>query len=352
MAVDISPRVKSVSLEIAGRTLLLETGRLAEQAHGAVVVRYGDTMVLVTVVGEREPRDDVDFFPLTVDYEEKMYAAGKIPGGFIKREGRPTEQAILAARLTDRPIRPLFPKGYRSEVQVITTVLSADQENDPDILSIIGASAALMISPIPFEGPVGAVRVGLIDGEIVINPTLFEVIEKAILDPDLTDVPYDYVGGRDFRITKTRKGEWANYSSSSFSMKTRSLNETELMAIEKYGLFNLKEFLGRVPDSDELAALKAMLDASLRGEPYDYASFGKYYKPFSRGGSDASISEAGARQVAETVPAKPVTSETHGGEPAFQASLSPATVAAAPVTTGKPDPREIIERIRQRTAAQ
>jgi|HigsolmetaAR201D_1030396.scaffolds.fasta_scaffold03162_9 hypothetical protein len=186
----------------------------------------------------------------------------------------------------------------------------------------------------------------------VINPTLFEVIEKAILDPDLTDVPYDYVGGRDFRITKTRKGEWANYSSSSFSMKTRSLNETELMAIEKYGLFNLKEFLGRVPDSDELAALKAMLDASLRGEPYDYASFGKYYKPFSRGGSDASISEAGARQVAETVPAKPVTSETHGGEPAFQASLSPATVAAAPVTTGKPDPREIIERIRQRTAAQ
>ncbi len=181
MAVDISPRVKSVSLEIAGRTLLLETGRLAEQAHGAVVVRYGDTMVLVTVVGEREPRDDVDFFPLTVDYEEKMYAAGKIPGGFIKREGRPTEQAILAARLTDRPIRPLFPKGYRSEVQVITTVLSADQENDPDILSIIGASAALMISPIPFEGPVGAVRVGLIDGEIVINPTLSE-LENSDLD--------------------------------------------------------------------------------------------------------------------------------------------------------------------------
>jgi polyribonucleotide nucleotidyltransferase len=138
-------------------------------------------MVLVTVVGEREAREDVDFFPLTVDYEEKMYAAGKIPGGFIKREGRPTEQAILAARLTDRPIRPLFPNGYRAEVQVISTVISADQVNDPDILSIIGASAALMISPIPFEGPVGAVRVGLIDGEIVINPTL-PSLERSDLD--------------------------------------------------------------------------------------------------------------------------------------------------------------------------
>ncbi|MER3437025.1 MAG: polyribonucleotide nucleotidyltransferase [Chloroflexota bacterium] len=181
MSVDLSSRVKTVALDVAGRTLSLETGLLAEQAHGAVVVRYGDTMVLVTVVGEREAREDVDFFPLTVDYEEKMYAAGKIPGGFIKREGRPTEQAILAARLTDRPIRPLFPKGYRAEVQIISTVMSADQQNDPDILSIIGASAALMISPIPFEGPVGAVRVGLIDGEIVINPTL-QSLERSDLD--------------------------------------------------------------------------------------------------------------------------------------------------------------------------
>ena len=133
--------VNTVSLEVAGRTLSLESGLLAEQAHGAVVVRYGDTMVLAAVVGEKEARESVDFFPLTVDYEEKMYAAGKIPGGFIKREGRPTENAILAARLTDRPIRPLFPKGYRAEVQIINTVLSADQVNDPAILSIIGASA-------------------------------------------------------------------------------------------------------------------------------------------------------------------------------------------------------------------
>ncbi len=146
--------VITVSAEIAGRTLSLETGLLAEQAHGAVVVRYGDSMLLAAVCGEQEAKEQVDFFPLTVDYEEKMYAAGKIPGGFIKREGRPTEAATLASRLTDRPIRPLFPKGYRAEVQIINTVLSADQENDPALLSIIGASAALTISPIPFEGPI------------------------------------------------------------------------------------------------------------------------------------------------------------------------------------------------------
>jgi len=165
------PAVSSVELDLSGRTLSFETGLVAQQADGAVVVRYGDSTVLTTVVGEREPNASVGFFPLTVDYEERMYAAGKIPGGFIKREGRPTEAATLAARLTDRPIRPLFPKGYKSEVQVITTVMSADQENDPDILSINGASAALMLSQIPWDGPIGAVRVGFIDGEIVVNPT-------------------------------------------------------------------------------------------------------------------------------------------------------------------------------------
>src|SRR3954451_22584466 len=127
---DPRPTVHTVSLDLAGRQLSIETGLIAEQAHGAAIVRYGDTVVLVTVVGEREPNDAVDFFPLSVDYEERMYAAGKIPGGFIKREGRPPEAAILAGRLTDRPIRPLFPKGYKSEVQVISTVMSADQVND------------------------------------------------------------------------------------------------------------------------------------------------------------------------------------------------------------------------------
>ncbi len=173
-------QIKSVSTELNGRTLTLETGRIAEQAMGAVVVRYGDSMVLATVVGERQV-SSLPFFPLTVDYEERMYAAGKIPGGFIKREGRPTERAILAARLTDRPLRPLFPKGYKSEVQVMVTVLSADQENDPALLSIIGASAALSISPIPWDGPVGAVRMGMVDGNLVVNPT-FDQMESGQLD--------------------------------------------------------------------------------------------------------------------------------------------------------------------------
>jgi polyribonucleotide nucleotidyltransferase len=165
-------QIHSVSMEIAGRTLTLEAGRFAEQANGAVVVRYGDTMLLATAVASKEPRADADFFPLTVDYEEKMYAAGKIPGSFFKREGKPTDSAILTARLTDRPLRPLFPEGYRNEVQIIVTTFSIDMVNDPASLSIIGASAALAISDIPFLGPVGAVQVGYIDGKLQINPEM------------------------------------------------------------------------------------------------------------------------------------------------------------------------------------
>ena len=162
--------IHKLETTIGGRVMSIETGRVAEQAGGAVLVRYGDTVVLGTATASEGPREGIDFFPLTVDVEERMYAAGKIPGGFIKREGRPTEHSILAARLTDRPIRPLFPKGYRNDVQVVITVLSADMENDSDVLGIVAASAALTISPIPFAGPVGAVRVGYIDGRIVINP--------------------------------------------------------------------------------------------------------------------------------------------------------------------------------------
>ncbi len=156
---------------IGGRVMSIETGRLAQQAGGAVLVRYGETIVLATATASARPREGIDFFPLTVDVEERLYAAGKIPGGFIKREGRPTEHSILAARLTDRPIRPLFPKGFRNDVQVVITVLSADMENDPDVIGITAASAALSISGIPFQGPVGAVRVGYIDDQLVINPT-------------------------------------------------------------------------------------------------------------------------------------------------------------------------------------
>ena len=172
----------SVSVEIGGHEITFETGKLAKQADGAVVVRSGETMVLATAQGRMEAREGADFFPLTVDVEERMYAAGKIPGGFFKREGRPTERAILTARMIDRPIRPLWPKGFRNEVQVICTVLSADMVTPHDILCINGASAALMISPLPFIGPVGALRVGQIDGQFVINPTLQESEEQSTLD--------------------------------------------------------------------------------------------------------------------------------------------------------------------------
>ncbi len=162
--------VCKVEKEIAGRTLSIETGKLAKQASGAVVVQYEDTMVLVAVVGA-DPRPGIDFFPLTVDYREKTAAAGKFPGGFMKREGRPTTKEILTMRMIDRPIRPLFPKGYFDEVQIQAMVLSADKENNPDVLAMIGASAALAISNIPFNCPLGAVRVGCVDDEFVIYPT-------------------------------------------------------------------------------------------------------------------------------------------------------------------------------------
>src|SRR5262249_21397707 len=181
MAIATERRAE-VSVTIGGREITFETGKLAKQADGAVVVRSGDTMVLATAQGRMEPREGADFFPLTVDVEERMYAAGKIPGGFFKREGRPTERAILTARMIDRPIRPLWPKGYKNETQVICTVLSADLITAHDILCINGASAALMISPLPFLGPVGAVRIGMIDGELVVNPTLPELEESCQLD--------------------------------------------------------------------------------------------------------------------------------------------------------------------------
>src|SRR5213083_1591984 len=175
-------RRATVSVSVGEGEITFETGKLAKQADGAVLVRSGDTMVLATAQGRMEAREGADFFPLTVDVEERMYAAGKIPGGFFKREGRPTERAILAARQIDRPIRPLWPKGFKNEVQVICTVLSADMVIGHDILCIDGASAALMISPMPFLGPVGAVRIGRIDGQLVVNPTLQEANEETSMD--------------------------------------------------------------------------------------------------------------------------------------------------------------------------
>jgi polyribonucleotide nucleotidyltransferase len=169
---------KRVEMQLGGRRLVLETGRLAKQANAAVMVRYGDTSVLCTVTASKEPKD-LDFFPLTVNYEERLYAVGKIPGGFIKREGRPSEKAILSSRLTDRPIRPLFPEGFRNDVQVLNMVMSVDQDCAPDIAAMIGTSAALSISDVPFNGPIGGVAVGRINGEFVINP---DIAQQAVSD--------------------------------------------------------------------------------------------------------------------------------------------------------------------------
>ena len=165
--------------QFGGRTLTIETGKLARLAGGAVTVRYGDTLVLGTA-NRSDPRPGLDFFPLTVEFEERMYAAGKIPGGFIKREARASEAATLAARLTDRPIRPLFPEGYKDDIQLVITVLSTDQENEPDVLGTVAASAALTISEIPFAGPVGAVRIGRIGGEFVVNPTYSQLADSEL----------------------------------------------------------------------------------------------------------------------------------------------------------------------------
>ncbi len=175
--------MQSYSMELGGRNLTVETGKFAKQASGSALVRYGDTVVLVAATCSAAPREGIDFFPLTVDFEEKMYSVGKIPGGFIKREGRPSESAILTSRGIDRPIRPLFPNGFRNDVQIIATALSVDQDNPADIAAMIGTSCALSISDIPFDGPIGGVRVGYVDGEYVINPT---VAQQAVSELNLT----------------------------------------------------------------------------------------------------------------------------------------------------------------------
>ena len=163
--------IHNASIPIGSKSLEVEIGKLAKQADGAAVVRFGDTVVLATAVFAKEPKENADFFPLTVDYRENTYAAGRIPGGWFKREGRPTEKEILTSRLTDRPLRPLFPKGFNHETQIIAFVLSADGQNDPDVLALNAASIALTCSLVPFYSPIGAVRVGSLNGQFVLNPT-------------------------------------------------------------------------------------------------------------------------------------------------------------------------------------
>ena len=212
-------KVVRFETEIGGRTLSIEAGRVAEQAAGAVFVRYGDTMVLATVVFTDTAREGQDFFPLTIEFEEKMYAAGKIPGGFIKREGRPSDTAILTARLTDRPLRPLFPKGFYNEVLVQVTVVSTDQENEPATLSIIGSSAALMLSGLPFDGPVGAVKVGYIDGEFVANPNAHDLADSKL---ELV------VAGTEDAVMMVEAGAW-------------ELSEAQMLEAVKFGHSELQK---------------------------------------------------------------------------------------------------------------
>ena len=174
---------KTYETELAGRKLILETGKMAGLANGSVLVRYGETVVIVNVTASKEPRDGIDFFPLSVDYEEKLYSVGKIPGSYLKREGKPADKAILTSRAIDRPLRPLFPKDFRNDVCVVATVLSVDPDNSPEVAARIGASAALSISDIPFGGPTAAVNVGIVDGKIIINPTL---AQREVSDLTLT----------------------------------------------------------------------------------------------------------------------------------------------------------------------
>src|SRR6266446_4744022 len=175
-----TPAPHRVSVEVGGRTLTLETGKIAKQANGAITARYGDT-VLLTTACMASAMNDRDFLPLTVDYRENTYSAGKIPGGFFKREGRPSEKEILTSRLIDRPMRPLFPESWRNETQIVSMVLSADSDNDPDVIAVTGASAACYVSDLPFEKPIAAVRVGLLDGQLVANPTVAEQ-KKSLLN--------------------------------------------------------------------------------------------------------------------------------------------------------------------------
>ena len=188
---------KVFELDFRGRKITVENGELAKQATGAVLVRYGDTVVLSTAVVKDEANVLSDFFPLMVVYQEKLYSVGKIPGGFIKREGRPTDQATLAARMIDRPMRPMFPEDFKNEVQIVNTVLSVDQDNSPELTALLGSSIATSISKIPFDGPIAAVKVGRVNGEFIINPT---VEQAEISDIDLT------VAGTEYAINMVEAG--------------------------------------------------------------------------------------------------------------------------------------------------
>ena len=240
--------IQKTSTLIGDKEITIETGKIARQADGAVQVSYGDTVVLVSACSRKQPRGNVDFFPLTVDYRENYYAAGRIPGGFFKREGRPSEKEVLTCRLIDRPIRPLFPSGYRCDTQIIALVLSADGENDPDIHSITGASAALMVSDIPFQTPIAGVRVGLVDGRLVINPT----------SRDLKESPLNLiVAGSEDAIVMVEAG-------------AREVTETTMIEALAFGHDHIKQI---IPLQKELAASLGVQKRPSDSPPVDETLF-------------------------------------------------------------------------------
>ena len=224
---------KIYETELAGRKLSVETGKMAGLANGSVLVRYGETCVLVNVTASKEPKEGIDFFPLSVDYEEKLYSVGKIPGSFQKREGKPSDKAILVSRAIDRPLRPLFPKDFRNDVVVVATVLSVDYDNSPEVAAMIGASAALSISDIPFGGPTAAVNVGIVEGQIVINPT---ESEKEKSDLNLT------VAGTDDKIAMIEAG--ANEIPDELMLEAIKRGHEEIKKICKF-ITNMKEEIGK-----------------------------------------------------------------------------------------------------------
>ncbi len=254
---------KVFKMELAGRDLVIETGKYAQLANGAVLVRYGDTVILSTATASTEPREGIDFFPLSVDYEERLYAVGKIPGGFIKREGKPSEKAILTSRVIDRPIRPLFPKDLRNDVSVVNTVLSVDQNNSPEIAAMIGTSAAISISDIPFNGPIGGVVIGLIDDEIIINPdakereksqmyvTLAGTKDKiTMIEAEAKEVPEDIMlnaimkGHEEIKkIVEFIREIVAEVGKPKFEYQSFEVPEEIFEAVENYAYADIKESL-------------------------------------------------------------------------------------------------------------
>ncbi len=260
--------IKRKTIEWAGRPLTLETGRMARQADGSVVATYGETVVLATVVYARQPKPGQDFFPLTVNYQEKTFAAGKIPGGYFKREGRPSEKETLVSRLIDRPVRPLFVKGFKNEVQVVCTVLQHDMENDPDIVAMVGASAALTLSGVPFMGPIGGGRVGLIDGEFILNPTVAQMEES---DLDLV-----VAGTRDaLMMVESEAKELSEDTMLGALMFAHQGMQPVIDAIIELAEHAAKEPFDFQPEdvSDAVAAIKALVGEDIKAA---YALTGKH----------------------------------------------------------------------------